>query len=99
MPQTPDFTWLFIKMLGGLILVLVFAFIFIRYILPTTQFSRRGKNGDWAHLLGKIPIDQRNNLYLVKILERYFVLSSGGNEGGLRVVSEVTAAEAKEFES
>ncbi len=85
--QTPDFTWLFIKMVIGLLFVLGIAVVTLRVILPRTRFGRKGQGG-WAHLLDVIRLDQTRSLYLVKIVERYFIL--GTAEHSLQMIAELS---------
>lgn len=93
MTPTPDFTWLFVKMLAGLILVLGLALVFMRFVLPRTRLGRN-RGSDWARILDIVRIDPHRSLYLVKIVERYFVLGTGGTgENSLHLITELSAAE------
>ena len=103
MQTTPDFTWLFVKMLAGLILVLGLALVFMRFVLPRTQLGplsrlsrfNRSRGSDWARVLDIVRIDPHRSLYLVKIVERYFVLGTGGGTGenSLNLITELSATE------
>ncbi len=94
MISTPDFTWLFIKMLAGLLLVLGLAFILIRVILPKTKMGRSRRNS-WVSLIDRYPLDQHKSLYIVKIMERYFVLGSA--ENSINLVTELTQEEGEKI--
>lgn len=96
MGTTPDFTWLFIKMLAGLILVLGLAILFIRVVLPRTRLGR-GRGNQWFHLVDRLPIEPNRNLYLVKIIGRYFVL--GGTEHSINLITEIAAADGEKIET
>jgi flagellar biogenesis protein FliO len=93
MNTTPDFSWLFIQMLAGLILVLALAVVVFRFVLPRTRLFRGRLGGGWATVLDVARLDPHHNLYLVKIAERYMVLGSG--EKGVTAVAELTAAEGE----
>jgi len=90
MTTTPDFTWLFVKMLAGLIMVLALAVVFIRIVLPRTRLGK-GRREGWVNLLDTVHLDQRKSLYLIKIAERYFVLGAGGES--LNLIAELSQAE------
>ncbi len=96
MTEAPDFTWLFIKTIAGLVLVLVLAAILIRYVLPKTRLARTRK-ASWVHLVDQIAIDRHLRIYLVKILERYLVL--GASENALSLITEITKEEGEKIES
>ncbi|MBI2083110.1 MAG: flagellar biosynthetic protein FliO [Deltaproteobacteria bacterium] len=98
MEGTPDFAWLFIKMIAGLILVLALAIVLIRYVLPRTgaRWGRRPKDG-WVRIVDRFALEPRKSLYLVKIAERYLVLGTG--EGSLSLIQELTAEEGGKIEN
>ena len=96
MTSTPDFTWLFIKMVAGLILVLALAVILIRVVLPRTRLGRSRK-ASWASLIDQFPLDPNRSLCVVKILERYFVL--GSSEHSIHLITELSKAEGEKIET
>ena len=53
MIQTPDFTWLFVMMMAGLVICLGLAVVFIRVVLPRTRLGK-GRVGDWARVLDTV---------------------------------------------
>lgn len=96
-PTTPDFTWLFLKTLLVLILVLGLAVVFIRYVLPRVSFGRTRRGTEGAILiLDRIPLDQRKHLSVVKIVGRYFVL--GVSDHAVNLVTELTETEGHQIE-
>lgn len=96
MESTPDFAWLFIKMITGLVLVLALAIVLIRYVLPKGgKWGRRSKGG-WVQIIDRFALEPRKSLYVVKIAGRYFVLGAG--EGSLSLIQELTAAEGEKIE-
>lgn len=94
MTPTPDFSWLFVKMVIGLVLVLGLALVLFRYVLPRTKFGRRN-GSSWASVEDAVRLDPHKSLYLVKILERYFVL--GASEHSLQVITELSAPEGEKI--
>ena len=96
MNPEPDFTWMFIKTIAGLVLVLILAFILIRFVLPKTRLARSGKDS-WIQIVDRIAIDRHLNLYLVKILERYLVL--GASENSLNLITEISKTDGEKIES
>lgn len=98
MPTTPDFAWLFLKTVAGLILVLGLAIVLIRYVLPRVPFGRFGRRrAGWARVVDRFVLEPRKNLYLVKVAERYFLLGSG--ENSLSLLSELSKTEGEKIES
>ncbi len=95
MTSSPDFTWLFVKMIAGLVLVLALAVILVRYVLPRTRLGRR-RPASWGSLVDRIPIDSERSLCLVKILERYFVLGIAGQS--FQLITEISKAEGEKIE-
>ncbi len=96
MDTTPDFSWLFVKMLAGLILVLALAVVVFRFVIPRSRLFRGRLGGAWATVLDVARLDPHHSLYLVKIAERYLVLGGGGSgEKGLTTVVELTPAEGE----
>ena len=96
MNTTPDFTWMFIKTVAGLVLVLALAFVLIRFVLPKSRLARSRKDS-WVHLIDRIPIDRHLQIYLVKILGRYLVL--GASESSVNVITEIAQTEGEKIES
>jgi flagellar biogenesis protein FliO len=94
MTPTPDFSWLFVKMVIGLVMVLGLALFLFRYVLPRTKLGRRGAP-TWASVEDAVRIDAHKSLYLVRILERYFVL--GGGEQGLQLITELSPSEGEKI--
>lgn len=91
---SPDFLWLFIRMIIGLVVVLGLALLLIRYVLP-----KAGKNSktNWAGVVGRVMLEPRKGLYLVKIVGRYFVL--GSTDQNLSLISELSKEEGEKIET
>ena len=99
MNATPDYAVLFVKMAAGLILVVVLAVVLIRFVLPHTRRLGwgRGRLPDWAVVLARFSVEPRKHLYVVRVLQRYFLL--GASENSLSVVSELSKAEGEKLEA
>ncbi|MBI2066633.1 MAG: flagellar biosynthetic protein FliO [Deltaproteobacteria bacterium] len=101
MEGTPDFAALFMKMIAGLVLVLVLAVVFIRFILPRTGlvggrfWGRRGQ-GIEVKVLERVVLEPKKSLYIVKLLERYFLLGSA--EQSLNLITELSKNEGEQLE-
>ena len=93
---TPDFTWLFVKMVAGLVLVLGLAIVLIRYVLPKTRMGRMRVNS-WAEVIDRLAIDSHKSLMLIKMSGRYFVLAASGEAIGL--VTELSKEEGEKIET
>lgn len=95
-PAAPDFTWLFVKMVAGLVLVLGLAVVFVRFVLPRTRLGRQ-RNVSWARILDRLTLEPHKNLYLVKMGDRYLVL--GATEHSIQMVTEIAKSEGEKIES
>ena len=93
---TPDFTWLFLKMLMGLVLVLALAIFLLKGVLPRTRLVRSRRSA-WASVIDRIALDAQRSLCVVKILDRYFVL--GISEHSMHLVSELSKTEGEKIEA
>lgn len=96
MTTTPDFTWLFVKTLAGLILVLGLAVVFVRFVLPRTRFGRQ-RHVSWVKVLDRFAMEPHKSLYLVKMGDRYLVL--GATEHSIQMVTEIAKSEGEKIEA
>lgn len=87
-----DFTWLFIKMLGVLVVVCVTAIIFLKYVLPRLGITRGGQRGRFFKVHGRYQLEPRKALYVVEVGGRYLVI--GCADHGINLVTELSAEEA-----
>ncbi|MFH1653843.1 MAG: flagellar biosynthetic protein FliO [Pseudomonadota bacterium] len=81
---TIDFTWLFLKMVIFLVIVIVLALIFLKYGAPRLR-KTMGIEG-YFEILGRKRLEGRKVLYFVKGPERYFVI--GVAEHGISKIAE-----------
>lgn len=79
-----DFTWLFVKMLIFLGIVIVLAAIFLKYGAPRLRKSM-GIEG-YFEILGRKRLEGKKSLYFVKGPQRYFVI--GAAEHGISKIAE-----------
>lgn len=91
-----DFTWLFIKTLLILVVVIVAAIIMLRYGFPRLGFFKPFQKGRYFTVLGRYVLEPRKSLYLVNIGKRYLVI--GTADHGINLITEITKEEAKEGE-
>jgi flagellar biosynthetic protein FliO len=82
-----DFTWLFIKMIGALIVVCILAVVIMKYAVPRTGFFRKFSGGRYIEIVARQSIDQRKHLYIIKIGERYALV--GSSDHGVSLVMEL----------
>lgn len=95
MTESPDFTWLFLKMMAGLVLVLVLAVVLVRFVLPRTRMGRGGK-GSWLTVIDRYPVGRSSHLLLVKVAARYLLL--GASESSVNLVTEISKEEGESLE-
>ncbi len=97
-PATPegavDFTWLFIKMILALVIIITLAMLGLKYGLPRLGVLRGLPQGRLFTILGRQGIEPRKSLALAKIASRYFVI--GIADHAITPIAELTASEAEE---
>lgn len=96
MTPSPDFTWLFFKMIAGLVLVVGLAVFLLKYLLPKIRIGRRSRQPAWATVIDRIPLGPHTQLSLVKIAGRYFVL--GTSEQSVNLIAEIPQSEGDKIE-
>ena len=92
---SPDFLWLFLQMVMGLVVVLGLALLLIRYLLPRGRWGR-GKKAKWATVVGRILLEPRKGVYLLKVAGRYLVV--GSTEQSMALLAELSKTEGEEIE-
>lgn len=90
---TVDFTWLFIKMMGVLIVICVAAFIVLKYVAPRIGILQRMAKGQHIHIVSRAVLGARTHLWIVRIGTRHFLLGSG--ERGVTALSELSAKDVE----
>jgi len=87
-----DFTWLFVKMVGLLVVVCVLAIIFLKYVLPRLGVTRGGQRGRFFKVHGRYQLEARKSLYVVEVGGRYLVI--GCADHGIKLITELSPEEA-----
>lgn len=90
---TVDFTWLFIKMMGVLIIICVAAVVVLRYVAPRIGVLQRMAKGTRIHVLSRAVLGARTHLWIVRVGARHFLLGSG--ERGITALSELSAKDVE----
>ncbi|QQR79689.1 MAG: flagellar biosynthetic protein FliO [Deltaproteobacteria bacterium] len=93
--STPDFTWMFIKMLGGLGIVIALAFVLLKYVLPKTRLQKFRKH-PWLEVIDRVPLSVKSSVYLVKLSGRYLTL--GVSESSVNLITEISQEEGRAIE-
>ena len=96
MTPSPDFTWLFFKMIAGLVLVLGLAIFLLKYLLPKIRIGKKSRQPAWAAVIDRISLGPHTHLSLVKITGRYFVL--GTSEQSVNLITEIPQSEGDKVE-
>lgn len=96
MTESPDFTWLFVKTIAGLVLVIGLAVVLLKFVLPRTRIGGRSRRPSWASVVDRLPVGPHTHLNLVKIFGRYFVL--GTSEQQVSVITEVSQSEGEKID-
>ena len=85
-----DFTGLFIKMLVLLAVIVVLAFVIIRFVGHGGRLKNRG-GAQHFELISWHRLDQKKTLYVVRIGKRHFAL--GGTDASLNLLTELDESE------
>ncbi len=88
----PSYGWMLAKTLLALVFVCVLAYVLLRWGLP--RLFRPGPTGRKLELLGRLPLEGRRAVYLVRVLDKAYVLAAG--EGGMEVLDELPAERARQ---
>lgn len=84
-----SFGWLLVKTLLAMVLVLVCAVAFIKYIMPKLQRNSMSGGSSQIRLLDKFSLEMRKSLCLIEVGKRYFLISN--TEQGINLISELKA--------
>jgi len=78
-----DFTWLFLKTIFAMIIVIGLAIVLLRYIIPKVALGRsRGVRSD-IQVVERIPLDQKKMLYVVHVEGRRLLVGTSEHSVGL----------------
>jgi len=89
---SPDFSWLFLKVIGAMILVCLAAFVVIKYLLPRGQFLRRGRDSQ-IEILERFTLEPKKNLYILKVAQKMILL--GTTDVSMNTLLELPETELK----
>ncbi|MBI4367013.1 MAG: flagellar biosynthetic protein FliO [Deltaproteobacteria bacterium] len=84
---TIDFTWLFLKMMAVFVVMCVAALVVVKYVVPRSRFYQRVVKGQIIHILSRVHLGGRRELFVVRIGARHLLLGAG--EGGVRCLAEL----------
>ena len=71
-----DFTWLFVKMMGALVVVCILAVVILRYVVPKLGAYKRYSSNQHMQIIARHHLDQKKNLYIVKIGTKYALIGA-----------------------
>lgn len=86
-PDSVDFTWLFLKTLLAMAVVLGLAIVVLRFVLPHLGLHRPQKSQGNFRVLESFPLDAKKSLYVVEVEGRRFLI--GSSEHAINLVSEL----------
>lgn len=89
-----DFTWLFLKMIFAMIVVIALAVVILRYIVPRLGIHRGISRRSNFKVVDRIPLDARKSLFVLEIEGRRLLLGASDNHVGL--VADLGAAHTKD---
>lgn len=78
-----DFTWLFIKTLLAMIVVIALAVVALRFLLPRLTLNRQIKGKTPFKILDRLPLDAKKGVYVVEVEGRRLLLGASENYVGL----------------
>lgn len=90
-----DFSWLFLKVIGAMIIVCAGAFFVIKYLLPRGHFVRRAQSSE-IEVLERFPLEPKKNLYILKVAKKRILL--GTTESSLSSLMELPEVSSKHEE-
>ena len=91
-----DFTWLFLKMIFAMIVVIALAIAILRYVVPKLGLHRGRPRRTDFRVVDRIPLDSRKALFVLEVEGRRLLLGASDNHVGL--VADLGAAHTKDDE-
>jgi flagellar biosynthesis protein FliO len=88
-----DFTWLFLKTLLAMLVVISLAVVSLRFFLPRFTWNRQIKGRTTFKILDRIPLDTKKGLYVVEVEGRRLLLGASEHHVGLITELEVPEEE------
>jgi len=81
--KSVDFTWLFLKTIFAMVVVIALAVIGLRFLLPRLTFNRQIKGGTDFKIVNRLPIDAKKALYIVEIEGKRLLIAASEHYVGL----------------
>lgn len=78
-----DFTWLFLKTMLAMLVVISLAVVSLRFFLPRLTWNRQIKGRTSFKILDRIPLDTKKGLYVVEVEGRRLLLGASEHHVGL----------------
>lgn len=78
-----DFTWLFVKMVLAMVIVIALAVVTIRYVIPKLAMVRTRGGEAGMRILDRMPLDARKAVYIIEVEERRLLIGVSENHVGL----------------
>ena len=85
--KSVDFTWLFLKTIFAMVVVLALAIIVLRYVLPKLSISRPLKGGTDIQIVDRVPLDSKRILYVLRVEGRRLLVSA--SEHSVSLITEL----------
>lgn len=89
-----DFTWLFLKMIFAMIVVIALAILILRYVVPRLGIHRGISRRTDFRIVDRIPLDARKSLFVLEVEGRRLLLGASDNHVGL--VADLGEARTKD---
>jgi len=81
--NSTDFSFLFVKMIFAMLIVIALAVVLLRYVLPKISMRRPGLGKTELQVVDRIPLDQKKALYVVEVEGRRILLAVSENHVGM----------------
>jgi flagellar biogenesis protein FliO len=93
--QSPiDFTWLFLKTIFAMIVVIALAIVVLRYIIPRIGLHRkRGVTTD-IHIVDRVPLEAKKMLYIIEVEGRRLLI--GSSEHQMNLIAELERSDERQ---
>lgn len=85
--QSVDFTWLFLKTIFAMVVVIALAVIILRYVLPKISLTRNIKSGTDIQIVDRVPLDSKRILYVLHVEGRRLLVSA--SEHSVSLITEL----------
>ena len=92
-PPSVDFTWLFLKTILAMVVVIALAVIVLRYVLPRLSMGRTIKGETDIHVSERFPLDSKKMLYVVNVEGKRLLIAASEQYVGL--ITELDREENK----